>query len=347
MEYYDGTKLLSLKDIRGLPPEIFIVSSNRTGGKTTYFNRLLLNKYLKTGSKFGLLYRYNTEITDVADSFFKDIRGLYFPNHNMDQKKQCDGLYYELFCDGKSCGYALDINSANKIKRKSHLLSDIDRMFFDEFQTEDDNYCTREIIKFQSVHTSIARGQSKHTRYVPVYMASNPCSIINPYYTAFGISDRLREDTRFLRGDGFVMETYFNPDAAKAALESGFNRAFASGNADQYLKFAQQAIYLNDSKAFIGRPEGSCRYICTIKYLNKEYAIKEFPDAGLYYCDDKVDTTFKNKIAVTTDDHAINFIMLSKNNLLIGAMREYFNCGCFRFKNQECKSALMSMIAFR
>ena len=38
--YYDGTRLLSMKDLNGKKPEIFIVTTNRTLGKTTYFRRL-------------------------------------------------------------------------------------------------------------------------------------------------------------------------------------------------------------------------------------------------------------------------------------------------------------------
>lgn len=36
MAFYDGAKLLSLKDIDGNTPEIYMCTSNRNGGKTTY-----------------------------------------------------------------------------------------------------------------------------------------------------------------------------------------------------------------------------------------------------------------------------------------------------------------------
>lgn len=45
--YYDGTKLLSLTDLDGKQPEILMVTTNRTGGKTTYFGRLCVNKFKK------------------------------------------------------------------------------------------------------------------------------------------------------------------------------------------------------------------------------------------------------------------------------------------------------------
>ena len=79
MAYYDGTKLLSLSDIDGNKPEVYMCTTNRTGGKTTYFSRMLVNRYLKNGTKFGLVYRYAYELDDCADKFFKDINTLFLP----------------------------------------------------------------------------------------------------------------------------------------------------------------------------------------------------------------------------------------------------------------------------
>ena len=78
MSYYDGTKLLSMKDINGKTPEIFMCTSNRTGGKTTYFGRLAVNKFLKYQKKFGLTYRVNYELDDICDKIYKDIGSLFF-----------------------------------------------------------------------------------------------------------------------------------------------------------------------------------------------------------------------------------------------------------------------------
>ena len=96
-EYYDGTKLLSMSDINGLKPELYLCTTNRTGGKTTYFNRLLINNFLKKNKKFGLIYRYNYELDDVADKFFKDIKGLFFNEYNMIAKRKAKGIDYELY----------------------------------------------------------------------------------------------------------------------------------------------------------------------------------------------------------------------------------------------------------
>lgn len=349
-DFYDGTKLLSMKDINNKRPEIYMVTTNRSGGKTTYFSRLLMNGFFKKGEKFCLIYRYKYELGDCADKFFKDIGGLFFKNYYMKSAPRAKGCYHELYVSNifdeegenmQHCGYAVAINSANTLKNYSHLLSDVKRMFFDEFQSETNNYCPDEIKKFISLHISIARGQGQQVRYVPVYMCANPVTLLNPYYTALHITDRLHEDTVFLRGDGFVLEQGFNEGASSAQSSSGFNRAFAS---EKYIDYASQAVYLNDNKAFIDTPSGRSVYCCTFKYNDKEYSLREFKESGIMYCSDVVDSTFPIRISVTTDDHNINYIMLKRNELVIMRYRFLFERGCFRFKNLACKEALLALV---
>lgn len=343
MSYYDGTKLLSMKDINGKTPEIFMCTSNRTGGKTTYFGRLAVNKFLKYHKKFGLTYRFNYELDDICDKFYKDIGSLFFTGYDMTTKRRASGLFHELFLNDISCGYAFALNGADQIKKYSHLFSDVDIMLFDEFQSETNHYCPDEVKKFISLHTSIARGQGKQVRYVPVYMMSNPVSIINPYYVAMGISGRLKDDTKFLRGDGFVLEQGFNESASVAQKESGFNRAFAGND---YVAYSSEAVYLNDSKAFIEKPIGNSRYICTLRYHGVDYGVKEYSELGIIYCDDKADRTFRTRITVTTKDHSINYVMLKRNDFFLSNLRMLFERGCFRFKDLRCKEAVLTALSY-
>lgn len=341
--YYDGTKLLSLTDINGNRPEIYMCTTNRTGGKTTYFERLVVNRFLDKREKFGLLYRYNYELDDCAEKFFKDIGELFFNGYTMTSKKRAKGIYHELYLNGEPCGYAVSINSADQVKKNSHFFSDVKRLIFDEFQSESNTYCPNEIKKFISVHTSMARGQGEQNRYLPVYMLSNPVSIINPYYVELGISSRLTDETRFLRGDGFVLEQGFVESAADAQKSSGFNKAFARNS---YIAYSSESVYLNDNKAFVDRPQGVGRYMATLKYNGQTYGIREFAEAGVIYCDDRADETFPLKITVTTDDHELNYVMLKRNDLFLLNLRYYFERGCFRFKDLRCKEAVLKSLSY-
>lgn len=341
--YYDGTKLLSLTDLDGKQPEILMVTTNRTGGKTTYFGRLCVNKFKKGQGKFALLYRYNYELDDCSDKFFKDLSTLFFPGSVMESKRKASGIFHELFLDGESCGYALSLNSADQLKKYSHIFSDVNRMIFDEFQSETNHYCNDEIKKFISIHTSIARGQGEQVRYVPVYMLSNPVSLINPYYVELGISNRLRDDTKFLRGHGFILEQGFIDSASVAQKESGFNKAFSKNS---YVAYSSECVYLNDNKAFIEKPSGIGRYLCTIKYNGTDFGVREFADSGFIYVDDRPDNSYKYKITVTTSDHEINYVMLKRNDMFLTNLRFYFEKGCFRFKDLRCKEAILKALSY-
>lgn len=343
-KYYDGTKLLSLKDLDGQRPEIYMVTTNRTGGKTTYFGRLAVRRFINFKEKFALLYRYNYELDNVSEKFFKDLKTLFFPSMEMSSKRLAQGIFHELYLDERSCGYAITLNSADQIKKYSHFFSDVDRILFDEFQSETNHYCDREVAKFQSIHTSIARGQGKQTRYVPVYMMSNPVTILNPYYSAMKIAGRLQDDTKFLRGHGWVLEQGYVDSAAEEMKQSGFAKAFAD---DDYMKYSTEAVYLNDNYSFVETMQGKCKYVCTLRYMGKEYGVKEYVEKGVVYVDDKPDLTYPYKITVTTEDHQINYLMLQRHDMFIMNMRFLFSKGAFRFKNLECKEATLAVLSYR
>ena len=341
--YYDGTKLLSLKDINGKTPEVFMCTSNRSAGKTTYFNRLVVNRFIKRGAKFALLYRFNYELDGCDEKFFKDIKELFFPEYDMTAAKKMKGIYQELYLNEEPCGYAISINSADQLKRNSHLFSDIDNIIFDEFQSEQNHYCDKEVEKFISIHNSIARGRSKQSRYVPVYMISNPVTILNPYYVAMDISTRLQKDTHFLRGDGFVLEQGYNETASKALKSSAFNRAFGSSD---YIAYSAEGVYLQDDLSFVDTPTGRGKYVATIRYAGVDYGVREYPELGIVYCDKSVDYQYPLKITVDTADHKLNYVMVSSNFILIQKLRYYFEHGCMRFKDLQAKEAILKALSF-
>lgn len=346
-KYYDGTALLNKLDINGNKPEIFLVTTNRTGGKTTWFSKKLIDDFVNQGKKFMLLYRFNYELDNLAESFFKDIGSLFFQDYNFEAVKGMRGMLADLYLDSgngsRHCGYAITLGVADTIKKKSHLFSDVGQIYMDEFQSETDHYCEKEIIKFISIHNTVARGQGKQSRYVPTYLVGNTVSLLNPYYVSLGISSRMKKDTRFLRGPGWVCEQGFVESAAAAQTESTFMQAFAN---EDYNKFSTQAIYLNDSDAFIGKPSGKCIYKATVRYMGKDYGIFEFPENGYMYASTKYDRDYPLKYTLTLDDHNINYLLLSRPDYNIMQWRYIFDHGAFRFQNLECKKMIIDLLRY-
>ena len=342
-EYYDGTKLLSMKDLNGNQPEIYLSVGNRSIGKTTWFNRYAVKKYKEKHRKFCLVFRWNYELVECANKFFKDIQRLFFPNDEMTERRRANGIYVELFLNEQSCGYCVALNNADSLKKFSHLLSDVDIMIFDEFQSENNHYCPNEINKLMSIHTSISRGNGEQVRYVPLFMMANKVSLINPYFLALDISDRLKDDTKYLRGDGYILEQAFIESVANEQLSSGFNRAFKN---EDYVKYSAMNVYLNDNTAFIEKPTGNSRYIATVKNGDKIYGIRYYFRDGLYFMDKSVDDDYKVKISFDAESHETNYIMAGSGNPMVAMLRSSFERGIFRFKNQECKSAFFEMLKY-
>lgn len=342
-DFYDGTKLLSLMDINKNRPEIYISTSNRSAGKTTYFNKLAFNKWLKGSGKFMLLYRFNYELTDVAQKYFGDIRDLFFPNYELEAKSLCKGKIMELTVGDETCGYAVCLNDADIVKKFSHMFKDVVCIVFDEFQSETDKYCSQEIRKFISIHQSVARGGGKQSRYVPVYMIGNFVSILNPYFVSLGISKRLQEETNFMRGKGWVFEQCYNESASKALRESSFNQAFED---TAYVRYSTQKVYLNDNKSFVEKMTGAIGYYATMIVNGKPFAINEHYATGCMYVNHNVDHKFPMRITASVNEHDATTRMIARGSSLIFTMRQYFDNGMFRFKDLECKQATLQLLAY-
>lgn len=349
-KYYDGTKLLNLMDINKEKPEIFISTSNRSAGKTTFFGKYLVDGFLKKKKKFILLYRYAYEITDVANKFFTDIRNLFYPNLVMTQENREKDTFVELFIedvtqeDSKvACGYALSLNKADNIKKCSHLLSDAQIILFDEFQTESGSYAPNEVVKFMSIHTSLARGNGSQVRYLPVIMISNFVTLLNPYYTALHISERLQINTNYLRGEGWVLEQGFNESASSAQKGSAFNRAFGETS---YNKFSSEKFYLNDDNTFVAKLTGKSMYICSLHYEDKWYGMRYYSDLGLLYVSKSADLTHGRKYAVQVSDMTDETILLKGVSGMLIKLRDAFDRGQFRFQDLNCKGAIFTLLSY-
>lgn len=345
--YYNGTKILNTLDLDGNKPEIYLVTSNRNAGKTTYFGRYFMNRFINYGEKFVLLRRYNYELSHIGVNFFSGLKQLFFSEYDMVSKPRAKGKYHELFLkykdgDPESCGYAITLNDSNNIRLLSSAFSDATKILFDEFQTETNSYCNDEIIRFISVHTSLARGGGAQVKYLPVFMLSNHNTLLNPYYVTLGISERLQEDTKFLRGHGFVLEQSINENASKLLQGSAFARAF-EGN--KYIAYASENVYLHDEKSLLAKVEGSARYLATVRFDGKEFAVRKF-DSGIYYCDSRVDKTFKFRVSVTADDLSANYQLLPSIDFFVLELRHAFMHGMFRFSDLTAKKAMLKFLSF-
>lgn len=338
MKYFDAHDITEYKDANGQTPEILLVDGNRSAGKTTAFSRKFVNDFLQSGKKFMLIFRYMTELNNVAESFFKDIKSLFFPDHTMTEKKRANGTYIELFLDDKPCGYAVALNSAGKLKHYSHIFSDTGQMFFDEYQLENGFYIPDEVKRFVSLHMTVARGQGQVVRFVPVYMCSNSISIFNPYYEAFQIAGKINSNTKVLKGDGFVLLRLTLKEVAKEQEKSAFNRAFAGSG---YIDSAIDNSFLNDESYNIIKEDLKYfRALCVFKYQKKLYTI--FTDG--YKMHVKAgDSAGVPRYGATQPDRGKDYGGI-RNSIIYTRIRLYYSDGNLTFQTPDAKKAFLQLL---
>lgn len=343
--YYHVERLLTLKDKNGLPPDIYIVDGNRTAGKSYSIKCRQVSDFLKDKYKpenqFIYLYRNLVDMKNCSDTYFGDIE-QEFDGYVMTEKSLMNGTLKQLFLNEEPCGYCLALSVARKYKKMRGLFVNVRSVFFDEYQDEDNIYLPNEVDKLLSLMTTISSGHGKQHRRVVLYMASNTVSLLNPYYTVFGINKMLKRDTKILRGDGWVFERTHNENASIAYKDSGIARAFSGA---KYNEYASENKYLNDSYCLIGKPTGTAQYICSIRFNDKMYNARKYDTC--IYISTGYDDSFPVRICFTKNDVVDNTaIRVNSTHYLVVMLREYFNRGLLKFENLECKNMMFDVLSF-
>jgi len=274
----------------------------------------------------------------TCDTFFKDLEEVYYQGHSMTEKCMINNAVYELFYDGKPCGYTVCINNADAIKRNSSLFVDVDYMFLDEFQSETGKYVSNEVQKFISIYTSVARGGGKQYRYVTVLMASNTVSMMNPYYIQLGIDKRLKPETKFLRGKGFVLEITFNENAANELMSSPIGRAF--GNTE-YMKYSVNNEYLNDSREFISSGAIHGELIGNLLYKGMYMGI--WQTSNFLTISEKYNPTI-NTIVLDSASHKVEMKLENRRGNIYKLLAEAYRNGVLLFDTLKCKTYILEYL---
>ena len=351
-DHYDGSMLVNSKDANGLDPLAFIVVSHLRGpGKTYWFSRYLINKFLDEGKKFILLTRNIGDVGHIAsgvlDSYLKDT------DFYVTEKAQMHGIYSiielcrideEGVVTSAECGYCLAINACDKLKLISSTFYDAWAFFFDEFQPANkSSYLPDEFDKVfgnQGLYKSIARGEGHATRYMPVFMCSNTIQIQNPYFRGFSLTKNIQKNTKFYKGSGVVFEKCDVEGLAEEHDNTALARATKAYYAD-----TDDNSWLNDYAALVEKPSdwGRATYICTLMYKDQKLGLYKYNQAGLTYVSRSVDKTCKYIYRLTLDGK-INHPLLSSSDLM-KRLKDSFYKGCVRCSDVGINDILIELLS--
>lgn len=340
--YYDLSIIKNKTDLDGKKPSIYLISTNRSAGKTTACLIESLERYKMHGEHVCFLYRTNYEL-NACSTLYEDVLKMY-PDYGVEIKSisYAKGLFYKIFLDGCLFGFAVSINQSDKLRKYSPIFANVSMAIFDEYQLENGRYLKNEVALLQSTLTTIARGGGEQSRNIDLFMLGNNVSLLNPYYIAFGIHKRLKSNTHFLRGHGWIAEFGFNKSASKAILENPLLNAFSG----DYLEYsAKEKVYLNDAEIFIEKLSGKSRYCFTIVHENKKYGVYEYYYEGYVYISKKIEPSCKEIYAFDNKSHNDETILVPRYSYVGDFLMSAYKEGLLRFSDMESKNAVIDILA--
>lgn len=345
--YYNGEKLLSQMDVNGEKPGIFLSNSNRSAGKTSFFQIYVLDKHVRKKSQFVLLCRQKNELEGI-ELPFEDVLHKYFDGKLLSAKWYVTRLVMGLWLDGVLCGYAISLKDANKLKKYSSIFSRVETVIMDELQPETGAYLRDEIELFTSIVQSISRGGGKQSRYLEWCLLGNNISVMNPYFLNLGIykyiDDKmnLKEGEDFyIRGEGWVCEFSFNASAKGEMEKNPAIKAFSSKNSILGLT----ADFMIQSSGFIEKKiSGKMDYLYTLKYKGEHMGVRRVRSTNLVYVTHSHDPSYKHVVAISDSDHDDCTVMLRHNTFYIQTLRDAYTVGKIRFSDHKVKNAIVELL---
>ena len=321
--FYTGVGLLSQLDANKQTPTIYISDLTRSRGKTKYFLCLSMRKGKKDGF-VTLPYRSRIDLINAGGALC-DFAKLWFPNSKCDYHFKHNDYIGKFYMDGKLTLATVALRYSVALKNFGALLSQTSAFFFDELQPEDGNYLPDEYNKFKSIYMTAARAKGQRFRPIPVYVATNPYTLFNPYYQAWGVVEKVNLKSQYVRGNGWVLEQYDDPAYAAAVSDNPVISA-------SYAKYGQENVYLHEEKCVLPRlPDGS-NYLLNISNGELTLGLYQMRD-GLLWLTNKPDLTRKTVLLypdITSNTHRL--------------IKQYVNRGAVRFKNLQTRALLAKFI---
>lgn len=340
----------------GLWPETYFIMSNRVGGKTYTIGKTLMYMAMDYDIKFGLLCRKMKKMGKYAQGVLDQVLKDVYPEWTM-KEISVSKIYTEIWMikrgseeleggktketvEKKLIGYVLPLNSDADLKDYSSVLSSIEVMFMDEFQSDDS--VPDETDKFVNIHDTVARGESRDginygVRYLPTIMCSNSLSITNKYMALFELMSKIQSNTRLYRGDGVSLLRFKNENVSGNQRKTAFHRSVKSSSV---LDSNIDNAWMNDNNACVCKPDnwGQSYYMCTIVDGDNEYSVTWYPKMDYYYIGRSIDRS-DPKVYNITPGGVVNVPLLRKTNMFI-CLRRAYEHGLCMFSDQTIKNVM-------
>ena len=306
-------------------------------GKTFNAKVAVMKKFLKTGEQFIYLRRYKTELDTALATFWSDLQANgYFEDYDLKIKKS--KMLTEFTCNGKTCGYAVPLSTANILK--STAFPKVKTIIFDEFILDGASgtyrYLKNEVTMMLDVIETVGR-----LRDVQVLFLGNALSIVNPYFTYFDLDLPYTGEFRTFKDGAIVVNYIRNLKYREAKKNSRFGKLI--DNTD-YGRYAIDNQMLRDNKYFIAKKPTTAVFWGVLVINGKEIGMWNGRD-GYLYLSHKFDPNTVHRFACDYNDHSESTIFLNaRENYYLKLCVRSYKQGLLKFEDQKIKGNIIPLL---
>lgn len=325
--FYNFDKLFSYNFL------IAFVIGERGVGKSFGSKVCALKRFLRTGEQFIYVRRYNTELNMSLTTFWSDLQAHgYFEDHELKvEKKKALTLF---LCDGKVCGYAVALSTANILK--STPFPDVSLIIFDEFLLDTGGtyrYIRHETTLFLDLIESVGRLRNN----LKVVLLGNALNVhASPYFCYWDLE--LPENGSEFRTfkDGLIVVNYIKNLAYREAKRNSRFGKLIDGT--DYGNYAIDNQVLRENNSFIGKKPAKASFWAMINVNGMPLGLWNGYD-GYLYLSDKYDPNTKAKFVFDYNDHTEGTIFESaRENMYMNMVIRAYKQGWLKFESQKIKA---------
>lgn len=329
--YYNYDKLFSF------PFLLAFVIGERGCGKTFGSKVAVLKKFLKSGEQFIYLRRYKTELDTALATFWNDLTDNgYFKDLELKVKKT--KMLTQFTCNGKVCGYAVPLSTANILK--STAFPKVKTIIFDEFLLDSTGgtyrYLKNEVTMMLDVIETVGR-----LRDIQVLFLGNALSITNPYFAYFNLDLPYNSEFRTFKDGAIVVNYIRNLKYREAKKASKFGKLIEGTD---YGRYAIDNEMLRDNKHFLEKKPPGAVFWGVLVINGNNIGMWQAANGHLYLSN-KYDPNTVHRFACDFNDHTESTIFLNaRENYYLRLCVRAYKQGILMFENQKIKNDVVPLL---
>lgn len=344
--------------------DITFVIEARGHGKTFGLREQFIRDFLNRKEHFCVVTRHDNQIPEIARDYFGLLykpnadgltSSIVVRNHNFVFKKEGYVYYIQELANDMDkpesdkweiIGYFVSLSKAQKYKEMT--FTNVRRMVFDECLIEQpnarNNYLPDEFEAFTSLVYTVFREQPNVRRKHNIYLLSNACNMVNPYFERYDINTI--PDKGFTWWGNKQLLLYIGDDDIYSSQMADNTIAGRMAQRSDYGQLALSNSFVEaNSTDYIAKKTSGAKLLYGLSVKGHTLYVWVDMGQGLYFVNQqKVKDNRIPVYALTFADNRINYIIAKRNEPQIMGLINMYKYNCVRFDSFETQSLCLENV---